>query len=383
MIVNSILQNDLYKFTMQQAVFHQYPNVQVSYSFKCRNEDVKLGYLSESIKEEIKKMERLSLSNEEYDYLDSLKIFRKDYLDYLKSYKFQSNEVDVFSHDGELFIDIHFKSWLSSILWEVPVLYIVNELYFKDKIPQSTCVGMRNLDEKIDLVKQFPQFRFADFGTRRRFSCKWHEKVISKLVKEIDYNIVGTSNVYFAKKFNIRPIGTMAHEYIMAHIGLTNRIEEAQKRAFHVWLQEYDNDLGIALTDTFTTDAFFKDFNTVLSNGYDGVRHDSGCPYLFAENVITHYENLDINPKTKTIVFSDGLDFPKAIDLWKRFVGRIGVSFGIGTNLTNDVGFKPLNIVMKMTNCNNIPVVKLSDNSGKTIGDKNIVNKIREVYSLS
>jgi nicotinate phosphoribosyltransferase len=241
--------------------------------------------------------------------------------------------------------------------------------------------GENRLRNKIDIIRQYPRFTLTDFGTRRRYSARWQRYVVETL-KQTCPQLVGTSNVKLALDLGIKPIGTVAHEFFSAHLALVDNIVEAQKRALHVWLQEYDNNLGHALTDTFTTDAFFRDFGVVLSNAFQGVRHDSGDPIEFGYKAIAHYKKMGIDPKTKSIVFSDGLDIPKAIEIYKEFAGLIGLGFGVGTNLTNDLGVTPLNIVIKLVECNGRPVVKLSDNPGKAIGDKGTIDKVKKAFGV-
>jgi len=386
-IIDSILQTDLYKLTMQQCVYHQYPSAEATYSFKCRNENIYLGVLASRIQEQIERMKYLSLTNEEKKYLQGINFLKKDYLDYLAGYRFNPQQVKVRDHHGVLEIDIA-GSWLETILWEVPLLAIVNQLYFEDNSNFDNSnfkdlkeEGERRLAEKISVIQGYPRFQFVDFGTRRRYSRNWQEKVIRDFRSHCP-QLIGTSNIKFAMDMGIKAIGTQAHEYISAHIAFVDNIREAQKRALYVWLQEYGTNLGIALTDTFTTEAFFQDFDYTLAHSFSGVRQDSGDPFIFGKKMIEYYKNLGIDPRTKTIVFSDGLDIPKAIKLWKEFTGQVGLSFGIGTNLTNDMGLEPLNIVIKLVSCNGKPVVKLSDNPTKAIGDKKVIEDIKKAYYL-
>jgi nicotinate phosphoribosyltransferase len=226
------------------------------------------------------------------------------------------------------------------------------------------------------LLKKTPGFQFADFGTRRRFSQDWQETVVGFMARK-DYKtmgirdqvgFVGTSNVYLAKKFGVKPIGTMAHEYICLFQGTGEvPVAESQKKALQTWVDVYRGDLGIALSDTLGFDKFLRDFDKYFANLYEGVRQDSGNEFEWADRRITHYEKLGIDPKTKHLVFSDGLTFPRAVELLKHVNGRAKVSFGVGTNLTNDVGVKPLQIVMKLVEVNGNPVAKLSDSPGKTM----------------
>ena len=381
MIIDSILQTDLYKLTMQQLVLHQYPNADVAYRFKCRNNGIKIGFLAHTVRARIKEMANLALTQEEEFYLaEEIPFLSADYIDYLRNYRFNPDQVKVSKVDEDIEIEIR-GPWVETILWEVPVLAIVNEVYFNETSDFKTieAEGIRRLKDKMNLICQYPTMTIAEFGTRRRYSNLWQQKVLRELHLNCP-QIVGTSNVRLAMDIGIKPIGTMAHEYFSAHLALVENLRTAQKRALYVWLQEYGTDLGIALTDTFTTKAFFEDFDIVLARAFSGVRHDSGDPIEFGENVIKHYQKLCIDPKAKIIVFSDGLDIPEAIRIFKHFVGRIGVSFGIGTNLTNDLGPTPLNIVIKLIECNGIPVVKLSDNPGKAIGDPDMIQRVRKTY---
>lgn len=381
-IIDSILQSDLYKFTMQQCVFHQYPEANVRYAFKCRNEGIKLGFLAPQVKEQINLMRDLRLTDPEAAYLKKLSFMTDDYIDFLRGYKFDpETEVGVKDWQGDLYIDI-FGPWHRTILWEVPILAIVNQLYFSN-ITDYEDEGRGRLFEKIELIQQYPRFTFADFGTRRRFSADWQKNVLMILKNRCPNNLIGTSNVKLAMDLNIKPIGTMAHEWISAHLALTDNIKESQKRAFYVWLQEYGTNLGIALTDTFTTKAFFKDFDYTLANNFSGVRQDSGDPIEFGKAMIEHYKKLGIDPRTKSIVFSDGLDFKKAIQIYKEFTGLIGISFGIGTSLMNDIGRNPINIVVKLVECNREPVVKISDNMTKAIGERRTVDLVKKAYGLN
>lgn len=381
-IITSILDNDLYKFTMQQAVFYQYPLTDVEYQFNCRTKDVNLSFLAPSVRKQIDFMAGLTLLEVERRYLKSIRFLKPDYIDFLSKFRFNPATVEVNAIDGQLTIRI-FGKWYETILWEVPILAIVSELYFKKKVKNIVPViteGRNRLADKIEQIN-FYRLPLVDMGTRRRFSKKWQAEVVSALKTNCS-SFIGTSNVYLAMINSVKVIGTQAHEWQMAHLGIVDNVAQAQKRAFHVWLQEYGTDLGIALADTFSSKAFFQDFDSVLANGFSGVRHDSGDPIKFGYQTIDHYQKLNINPKLKTIVFSDSLDIPKAINIYLEFVSKIGVSFGIGTNLTNDLGPKALNIVIKLSKSNGKPVVKISDSPGKILGDLKLAEELKKIYNL-
>lgn len=385
MIIESLLDTDLYKFTMQQVVLHHFPGASAEFDFKLRNypKGALLPYKDEIIKE-VKHLCTLGFTYDELEYLRTLRFLKDDYIEYLRNFKLNMHNIKIFEEDGELKIHIG-GSWLSTILFEVPVLAIVSEVYFRDKTDHY---GQAFLEEKIEYIKYSGEhgvdIKFADFGTRRRYSKLWQMNVLCHLVKELPKNFVGTSNVMFAKMFRIKPIGTMAHEFIQATQSMV-RLIDSQKYAFEKWVEEYRGDLGIALSDTLGMKAFFNDFDLYFSKLYDGARHDSGDPYEWCEKLIMHYESMGIDPTTKMAVFSDGLDFIKAEKLMKKFGERIKVSFGIGTHLTNDMGLthKPLQIVIKMTACNGQPVAKISDSPGKAMcNDEDYLKYLRSVFGI-
>lgn len=382
-IITSILDTDMYKITMQKYALEQYPLAEVEYEFICRNKNVKLGFLKDKVIEQIDGLRGVKLNPEELDYLKTIRFLSDEYLSFLNNYEFNpSKQVAVNDIDGQLTISIKGK-WIDTILYEVPVLAIVNELYFKEISDFNSIrgCGERNLIDKINLIRQYPTFCFADFGTRRRYSKEWQEYIVRNL-KLACPQLIGTSNVRLAMLSNLKAVGTMAHEIFQCSLAFVDDVRQAQKRAFYTWLATYGTDNGIALTDTFTTKAFFKDFDYTLANAFSGTRQDSGNPFEFGRNMIEHYKKLGIDPRTKSIVFSDGLTIHKAIDIYKEFVGKIGVSFGVGTSLTNDLSVIPLNIVIKVVRCNGRPVVKLSDDVSKAIGDKDVIGLLKKAYDL-
>ncbi|MFP4347053.1 MAG: nicotinate phosphoribosyltransferase [Thermodesulfobacteriota bacterium] len=386
MIIESLLDTDLYKLTMMQGVLHQFPWATVEYEFKCRTAGVDLSPIAETVRKEIDDMCRLRFTGDELDYLRTLRFLKEDFIQFLRLFHFQKDFVRLGVENGEFFLRIK-GPWLHTILFEVPVLAIVNEIYFRDLHPAPDfTVAEKKLQEKIEIVKNSEAehlgFAFSDFGTRRRFSREWQDRIIAALKAEIPGNLSGTSNVLFAKKHGITPIGTMAHEWIMAAQALGPRLSDSQQFALEHWAQEYRGDLGIALSDTVGFDAFLQDFDMYFAKLFDGCRHDSGDPFEWGDRLIAHYERLRIDPQAKRAVFSDGLSFPKAVELARHFKGRICTFFGIGTNLTNDVAGKPVQIVIKLTRCQGSPVAKISDSPGKQMcKDESFLNYLKTVFT--
>lgn len=375
MIIHSLLDTDLYKLTMGQAILQLYSNAWVKYKFKCRNKKIKLtnsevGY----IQEEIGNLCSLKFTSDELSFLKWIRFFKPFYLDFLRMLQLNRDYVKCWAdEDGELRIEIE-GPWMTTVYFEVPILEIVSEVCHR---PFNNLTAPERLVEKILYLKenlsQNDEFKFIDFGSRRRYSKDWQRQVIEFLIQYPNY-FVGTSNLMFAKEYNIKPIGTQAHEWFQAHQQLPEYMAttsgymatNSQREALLAWIRVYQNDLGIALSDTLGFDDFLKDFNLGLAEHFDGCRHDSGDPVKWCNKLILHYISLGIDPKTKTAVFSDGLTFPEAVRLFKLFHKRINCSFGIGTNLTNDVGDEAaLQIVIKMVECNGRPVAKISDSPGK------------------
>ena len=355
-IIHSLLDTDLYKLTMMQVVLHHFPAAEVEYHFKCRTEGVDLMSLAAEIRDEINKLCQLKFTENEIHYLNNIYYLKSDFVQFLKFFQLDENYVRIGKDEtGQLEIKV-VGPWLHTIMFEVPILAIVEEVFTRHYHADTDIqVGQRRLKEKTDMIKAHPlkeKLKIMEFGTRRRFGRKWQQHVLEHLNRCVESNLAGTSNVFLARELGITPLGTMAHEYLQAFQALGPRLVDSQKEALDVWAREYRGDLGIALTDVVGVDAFIRDFDRYFAKLFDGVRHDSGCPFEWARKMIAHYEKLGIDPKTKTLVFSDGLDIPLAFELLTEFHEITNVVFGIGTNLTNDVGFKPLNIVMKMTQCN-------------------------------
>jgi nicotinate phosphoribosyltransferase len=383
-IITSLLDNDLYKFSMMWAVLRKFPDLKVKYSFIDRNNIVYPKEFDSLVKMEINKLQFLSLTSLEEQFLQTIRYFPQSYIDFLKGYRFDPNEVQV-SIDEENHLHIEIKGyWYRTILWEVPILAIVSELYYQETKQTPTIYFEKDL-EKLKLMESHNAF-FADFGTRRRYSYVNQYRIVDLFCKyRNNHCFVGTSNVHLAQRCGTKAIGTMAHEWIMAH-GAMFGYRMANKLALENWADVYGGDLGIALADTYTTDSFLESFDMKLSKLFDGVRQDSGDPYEFVNKVIAHYKKLGIDPMSKTIVFSDGLDIDKATAIKEYCVAQIKSSFGIGTHLTNDVGVKPLNIVIKLSGVevNNrwINVVKLSDDKGKYTGDKKEIELCKNVLNI-
>jgi nicotinate phosphoribosyltransferase len=388
MIVRSLLDTDLYKFTMMQVVLHHFPGAQVEYRFKCRTEGVNLTPFVEEIAREVADLCRLRFQDEELAYLRGQRFLKSDFVDFLALFQFNEKYIRIArgAAAGEIEIAIR-GPWLHTILYEIPVLAIVSEVYFRRTQPNADLgEGRKRLGTKIALVRTLEpalDFKISDFGTRRRFSLAWHEEIIAMLKRQMPQLFAGTSNVWLAMKNGVTPLGTMAHEYMQACQALGPRLRDAQVFAFDKWAQEYRGDLGIALSDTYGMDAFLRDFDMYFCKLFDGARHDSGDPFEWGEKLIAHYQKNRVDPRTKTLIFSDQLSFPLAIEIARRFHGRARTSFGIGTNLTNDVGFEPLNIVIKMTECNGQPVAKVSDSPGKLVStDARYLAYLRQVFGL-
>ena len=392
-IVHSLLDTDLYKFTMWQAMLHRHPQTQAEYRFACRNATVyPLAELEAEVNAELDHLCSLRFRKDELDYLASLRYIKSDFVDFLRLFQFQRDFIQVqATPEGGLRIEANGPQ-VHVMGFEIHVLAIVNELYFRClQTPETLQQGREHLQTKMDAlraVKEEPilahPFELSDFGLRRRFSEPWHREVVATLTREVPQWFKGTSSVLLAKDLNIVPIGTMAHEYMQSFQSLGVRLRDFQKAALEDWVQEYRGDLGIALTDTVGMRAFLQDFDLYFAKLFDGLRHDSGDPFDWGDQALAHYRHLRINPHTKRLVFSDGLNLEKALELWRYFAPHIQLGFGIGTNLTNDVGLTPLNIVMKLVRANGQPVAKISDTPGKTMcDDETYLAYLRQVFGIA
>lgn len=376
-IITSLLETDLYKFSMGQAIYHRFPSYKTTWDFKCRNKDVYFTpNMVEEIKEQIKAYCELRFTKDELNYLDNIKWIKGSYVDFLRLWQPRYEDFSI-SHDGESGLKIVTKgTWLNTSMYEIPTLAIVNEVYFRIQYNYDELIESfkDKLNKKFELLKNSHLYlgTFSEFGLRRRLSAEAQELVINKFshlndTMHCSSNFVGTSNVYLAKKYNLTPVGTMAHEWIMCVGQGDHSLNPAysNKFALKAWREEYGVLNGIALTDTITTDCFLKDFDLENATLFSGVRHDSADPIEWGEKIIAHYEKLGIDPKTKTLLFSDSLNFEKADKIFRHFHDRINVAFGIGTYLSNDTCVNPLNIVMKTVKCNGGDVAKISDTPGK------------------
>ncbi|MBU9847202.1 nicotinate phosphoribosyltransferase [Rahnella ecdela] len=387
-ILTSLLDTDAYKLHMQQAVYHRYRNISVVAEFRCRGDEL-LGEYASEIREQVLMMSQLALTDDEFTYLSSLPFFTQDYLNWLKAFRYNPEHVTVSDRNGHLHVRIE-GPWREVIMWEVPLLAVISEVVHRQRSPFVTAqMAVDQLRKNLASFKEqaadidLSAFRLMDFGTRRRFSGEVQEAIVSTLKNEFPY-LVGTSNYDLAHKLQLTPVGTQAHEWFQAHQQISPVLANSQRAALQAWLDEYPDQLGIALTDCITMDAFLRDFGSKFANAYQGLRHDSGDPFEWGEKAIAHYHALDIDPMTKTLVFSDNLDLDKALHLYRHFHQRVNLVFGIGTRLTCNIpGVKPLNIVIKLVQCNGKPVAKLSDSPGKTIcQDKAFVKALRKAFDL-
>ena len=370
-IIVSLLDTDLYKFNMDQVIFHKHTDLCGQYYFKCRNENIVFtGEMVKEINEQVDHLCSLRFSKKELDYLRSIRFIKDDYVEFLRLWHPIRDYVRIaLKENGELSVEIN-GPLFSAMQFEIYLLEIINETYFRmaydyEKLKASAAA---RLDEKIKAMNDGTYtFKFAEFGCRRRLSREWQDEVIYRLITETD-KCVGTSNVYLAMKYNITPVGTYAHEFVQMYQGIDSiPLAYTNYYAMKDWYNEYNGDNGTALTDTVTTDLFLLDFNRSMVNNYTGVRHDSGDPYVWGEKIIAHYKKYGVDPKTKLLLFSDSLTFDRAQALYDYFRDKTRVSFGIGTFVSNDTDAEALNIVIKLQYVNGRPVAKLSDTPSKAM----------------
>ncbi|MBQ4428794.1 MAG: nicotinate phosphoribosyltransferase [Clostridia bacterium] len=370
-IIISLLDTDLYKFNMDQVIFHKHTDLCGQYYFKCRNEDIVFTpEMVKEIEEQVDHLCSLRFTKSELDYLRSIRFIKNDYVEFLRLWHPIRDYVSVsLSDSGELSVVVD-GPLFSAMQFEIYLLEIINEVYFRFKFDYAELLkgAEARLDAKIKAMNDGTYtFGFAEFGCRRRLSREWQDTVVRRFASETK-NCVGTSNVYLAMKYDLTPIGTYAHEFVQMYQGIDMiPLAYTNHYAMQDWYDEYKGDNGTALTDTLTTDLFLMDFDRSMVNNYNGVRHDSGDPYEWGEKMIAHYQKYGVDPKTKLLLFSDSLNFDRAQKLYEYFKDRAKVSFGIGTFCSNDTGETPLNIVIKLQYVNGLPVAKLSDAVGKAM----------------
>ena len=394
-ILHSLLETDLYKFTMWQTMLHRHPQAQAEYRFVCRNTPAfALAELLAEVDAQLDHLCTLSFTEDELAYLGSLRYIKNDFVDFLRIFKFQRRFVRAaIGADGRTLEIVADGPQVHVMGFEIYVLAIVNELHFRRSDQAAALAeGRMRLQAKIAALRAFGAseparahpFEFFDFGVRRRFSGAWQEEVVRTFKDEVPEYFKGTSNVHLARKLKLVAIGTMAHEYLQSYQAFDVRLRDFQKMALENWVQEYRGDLGVALTDVVGMDAFLADFDLYFAKLFDGLRHDSGDPVVWGEKALAHYAKLRIDPHTKRLTFSDGLDLAASLRIYRHFADRTQLGFGIGTNLSNDVGLEPLNIVMKLTQCNGQPVAKLPDSPGKTLcNDDTFLAYLRQVFSIA
>lgn len=391
-VVRSLLDTDLYKFTMWQVLWHRHPQTQAEYRFVCRNRpDRPLADLQGEVSRQLDHLCSLSFTDDELAYLGGLRFMQPDFIEFLRLFRLQRRFIEVAAR-GEALEVVARGPQVHAMAFEIHVLSIVNELHFRRFDPEPALAeGRRRLRDKVERVRAHaveavhaPAFEFFDFGTRRRFSAAWQEEVVGTFQRELPDGFKGTSNVDLARRLGLTPIGTMAHEYLQSFQAFNVGLRHFQRAALETWAQAYRGDLSIALTDVVSMDAFLADFDLYFAKLYDGLRHDSGDPVEWGEKALAHYAGLGLDARTKRLVFSDGLDLDTAVGLHRHFSGRVQTGFGIGTHLTNDLGLTPLNIVMKLVRCNGQAVAKISDAPGKTQCDDPVfLAHLRQVFGLT
>ncbi|MGI9274222.1 MAG: nicotinate phosphoribosyltransferase [Endozoicomonas sp.] len=384
-VIQSLLDTDLYKYTMQQAMVSRYGNVHGRMAFRCRSGGLNLDY--QALREQIDALAELRLTDDELIWLGQLPYITPEFISWLRGFRLDPSCVEIQKDDQGWQIDVS-GNWAEITHFEIFILAIVSELHCRNSFPANAVFkGHTRLEDKIQYLERALNgdesgFQLVDFGTRRRFSRQWQSKVVARLQEAVPSVFNGTSNLHLARTLGMKPVGTMAHEWLQAHQVLGDSLISSQRDALNIWLNEYDGQLGIALTDTISMRAFLNDFDSDLATAYSGIRHDSGDPVGWGEQALAHYKSLGIDPSDKTFVFSDKLDFSKAVDIYRHFAGRVNVSFGIGTYLTNDMGHEAPNIVLKLVEVDGRPVAKLSDSPGKVMcRDEQFVERLRRAFA--
>ena len=386
-VLTSLLDNDFYKFTMQCGVVQLFPKTKARYTFINRGKHEFPEGFDKALRAAVDAMAELKLTKDEKAFLvKNCPYLSPLYLDFLEGYRYDPSEVHITQEGNDLKVTVE-GHWYRTILWEVPLLSIISELYYQlmNATAWTDAQVIANTREKELLYKELGVV-FAEFGTRRRHSYHVHDIVMRTLLEGYGSTFMGSSNVHFAMKYKVKPIGTHAHEWFMFHAAEYS-YKMANALSLEHWVDVYRGDLGVALSDTYTTDVFFKQFDKKFSKLFDGVRHDSGDPIVFAEKTIAHYKKMGIDPLSKYIIFSDGLNPKKVQAITEACKGKIGISFGIGTDLTNDVGLRPMNIVMKLTEVLTsddewVPTVKLSDEPNKHTGDAKMIALAKGILGI-
>jgi len=386
--LSSILDNDFYKFTMQQGVIRLFPTAKVRYQFINRGKHSFPEGFADALRKAVNEIAALKLKPKEKEFLrETCPYLDPVYLDFLEGYRYQPSEVIIKQQDDQL--EVHIEGlWYRTILWEVPIMSLISELFYDlnhaNRISNEEVIAITR--NKIENYRKLG-VTIAEFGTRRRYSYAIHQIVLKALGDYGTGSFIGTSNVHLAMLHNTKPIGTHAHEWFMFHAARYG-FKMANSLGLEHWVQVFRGDLGIALSDTYTTDVFFRQFDKMFSKLFDGVRHDSGDALIFADKVIAHYQSLGIDPRSKTIIFSDALNYQKVERIANYCRNKIGISFGIGTNLTNDAGPEAMNIVIKMTEAQPqdqewIEVIKLSDEHGKYTGSEKMITLAKTILNIN
>lgn len=378
-IITTLLDTDLYKYTMQQSMVHNYSNAQARMEFHCRDHH-DLGVAKRDLVAQCEQLASLTLSSDELQWLSQLPFITSDFIEYLAKFRLDPSQVKIGESRNGLSMVIEGR-WSEITHFEIFLLAITSELYGRTFPAEAWTHAEQRLEDKLSTLNSHNTFQIVDFGTRRRFSQKWHAQMVATLKQRLPNSFTGTSNLHLARTLGLKPVGTMAHEWLQSHQVLGSSLRNSQKDALQVWLDEYHGQLGIALTDTISMEAFLKDFDYGLASAYQGIRHDSGDAIEWGESALAHYRKLGIDPHSKTLVFSDKLTFAKAQVLQDHFAGQINLSFGIGTYLSNDTGSPAPNIVLKLTELNGAPVAKLSDSPGKTLcKDSAYIELLKETF---
>ena len=398
-IIKSLLDMDLQPYLMAQVAWLHHRDVPVRYGFTNRTRKVPIArYVPENeLRFELGHVRNLHFQPDELEYLRTCRhlpqgLFRPEFLEFLRTLRLPPIEIER-TADDQLRIETE-GPWPEAIFWETIILSVVNELYYRSLLEQYSAdtiytTGRQRLRDKISTLRRNRKIRFTDFGNRRRFSRMWQEEVVEQMLRHVPSQLAGTSNVRLAHMFDLPPVGTMAHEMFMVQSGIDRArdgdtddvIRNSHGATLDGWYDTYGEPLSLGLTDTYGSEFFFRDFGAERAREWRGLRQDSGDPIAFGERAIEFYKSVGVDPKTKIVVFSDGLDIETIVRVHERFNGRIKTGFGWGTNLTNDLGLDPLSIVVKATRTAGFPTVKLSNNLAKAMGPAEEVERFRRIFN--